>query len=257
MGWTFYLLTLGIPTVVMLSIDIILARMIYRLFHHVSTRQEKKDARKYARCKLSTIAFIKRSKYTGTTINDDPEYLIEAAAVDEEGRLFPIVLKGIVPLEDIDCLRLNNILAIRYNPDDPNECVLDQNPDDFIIQERLDRYNSYRHPDSTPYYQKREVELEGVDLPAKITSLSLTGKEEAGEIEISITVLITDDIKGDKALSTKLFISEESLPLLAVGAYIMIRAVLNKDHLFALKLPVNHNGTEEGENYKSSMLIGF
>ena len=191
-------------------------------------------------CTIQTVGFISEVRRTGKVIRHIPQMQIFVNALDEEGNFFQTSLKQMVAGHQIPLLKPAAAVPIRYNPKNRAQAVLDNYPDEERIQELLDRHEYSKHPGSTPLEERREINRNGVDKKALLESLRLTGNEERGEREAEITIRFFSADRESSTARRRMYLNDRVLENLAVGRYVNIRMVPERENLFAFVVPANH-----------------
>ena len=211
--WLLSNLNWMIPVIFILAFALPILSVIRRLTKgHVSKSS----------CTVQTVGFIRSTQQTGMYVNENPQLLFELDALAEDGTVFQTSVRKIIPMTAIAGMVPGRAIPIRYNPDNRDQAVWDDHPDELLAQERAARYQCQKHPGDLSYEQRMELLKNDVMKKALLKSFRLTGKEEAGDWEAEVTVRITDNAAGDTVMNRTLYLSDKLLRHMIPGKYIDI-----------------------------------
>ena len=183
---------------------------------------------------VKTIGVVRSAKHTTVTINDNPEMDIELDAIAEDGSTFPVKILLALPRAYIDSCDPGSILSIRYDSRNPARALADLSPDEDIISERVARYQCFKHPGEMSYERRINLAFKSVVKKARLESLRLTGREEAGDVEAEAVVRVVDSRSDGMVLSRVMFLTDKMLRHMVPGKYIDISIVPGDESYFGV-----------------------
>ena len=115
-----------IPVIFILAFALPILSVIRRLTKgHVSKNS----------CTVQTVGFIRSTQQTGMYVNENPQLLFELDALAEDGTVFQTSVRKTIPMTAMAGMVPGRAIPIRYNPDNRDQAVWDDHPDELLAQE--------------------------------------------------------------------------------------------------------------------------
>ncbi len=180
-----------------------------------------------------TIGILRGVQRTGLYINEQPQLALTFDAVMPDGSTMPVTVKEIVSLTDLHLLNNGSAFPICYDPASFTG-ALDNAADQEALQDLFDRYMARRNPRGFTYEQRVTLRTRGIKRKAVLTDMRLTGAEEAGCCEVTLTVRLTEQDGSERILRRTSWMTDSELSMLAVGKIVNLEVVEDDPPWFSI-----------------------
>ena len=225
--WLLSNLNWMIPVIVILAVAIPSLTVVRRLTKGYVSKNP---------CTVQTVGFIRSTRQTGMYVNENPQLLFELDALAEDGTVFQVSVRKIIPMTEITGIVPGRAIPIRYDPDDRTRAEWDDHPDESLMRERAARYQCRKHPGDLSYEQRMELLKNGVMKKALLKRFRLTGKEEAGDYEAEAAIQLVGEEQSGHTFERTPYVPNTALEHLIPGRYVDVRVIPGRENLFVFVL---------------------